>query len=175
MNLPVIDMVFTIVIIALALFGMINGFINEVMGKIIPIVSIWIAFMTFRYVVEPIEKNVNMHFVAVVLAFLMVFIACFIVLKILQLILKSIFSGYVLKSLDRFLGLVAGAFEGIALVCVVLIVLLAQPWFDTNSLLAGSIYLKLLGPVISIPLNVLNESLNGTKTAFLNCLGAMNV
>ena len=83
MNLPVIDMVFTIVIIALALFGMINGFINEVMGKIIPIVSIWIAFMTFRYVVEPIEKNVNMHFVAVVLAFLIVFIACFIVLKIL--------------------------------------------------------------------------------------------
>ncbi|WP_407400911.1 CvpA family protein [Treponema sp.] len=174
MNLPIIDLVFIIIIFALAIMGLINGFLNEVLGKVIPIASIWIAFMTFGHLVGPLELHVKFHVAAVICAFLIVFIVVFIVLKIIQAILKKIFSAAILKSLDRFLGFVFGAVEGVAIVCIVLLVLRTQPWFDTSSLLAGSIFLKYLDPLISIPADAITESVKDAS-AFIAGNGALNV
>ena len=45
MNLPVIDLVFILIIVLLAVIGLAKGFLDEVLGKVIPVASIWIAFL----------------------------------------------------------------------------------------------------------------------------------
>lgn len=174
MNLPIIDLIFILIIVALALIGLIKGFLDEVLGKVIPIASIWIAFMTFGYLMPTVEERIKIHIVAVICSFLIVFIATFIVLKIFQLILKKIFSGAILKSLDRFLGLVFGIIEGFAVVCLILLVLTAQPWFDSSSILTGSIFAKYLEPIISIPAKAITDTVNNAA-AFVMTEGALNV
>ena len=87
---------------------------------------------------------------------------------------QKIFSGAILKSLDRFLGLVFGLVEGVAVVCIILLILTAQPWFNTDSILKGSLFLKYLEPVISIPKGAIKESVNNAS-AFVAALGALNV
>ena len=171
-NLPLIDLIFIVIIAASAFIGFLKGFLDEVLGKVIPIASIFVAFIGFKYVLAPVESHIKIRVVAVICSFLLVFIACFIALKIFQVVLKKIFSGAILKSLDRFLGLVFGLVEGV--VCIILLILTAQPWFNTDSILKGSLFLKYLEPVISIPKGAIKESVNNAS-AFVAALGALNV
>lgn len=173
-NLPLIDHIFIVIIAASAFIGFLKGFLDEVLGKVIPIASIFVAFIGFKYVLAPVESHIKIRVVAVICSFLLVFIACFIALKIFQVVLKKIFSGAILKSLDRFLGLVFGLVEGVAVVCIILLILTAQPWFNTDSILKGSLFLKYLEPVISIPKGAIKESVNNAS-AFVAALGALNV
>ncbi|MDO4507357.1 MAG: CvpA family protein [Spirochaetales bacterium] len=174
MNLPLIDLIFIVIIAASTLIGFLKGFLDEVLGKVIPIASIFVAFMGFKYVLAPVESHIKIHVAAVICAFLLVFIVCFIVLKIVQVILKKIFSASILKSLDRFLGLVFGLVEGVAVVCIILLILTAQPWFNSDSILKGSLFLKYLEPVISVPKGAIRETVN-SASAFIPFKGAFNV
>lgn len=151
MTLPPIDIVFFLIVIVFAIAGAINGFVNEAFGKAAPVVSIWGAVLFYRNLVGPIEKYIKVHLVSVALAFLLIFIIVFIVMKIVQILIRNIFGGEILKSLDRFLGFVFGIVEGAAIVALVLIVMKEQPWFNTDSLLEGSLFNEVLSPIISIP------------------------
>lgn len=173
MTLPIIDFVFIILIVAISIFALVNGFINELMGKVVPVLSIWITFMCFGRFVPILEKNIKMHFLAVAVTFLVVFVIVFILLKIIQTILKSIFSVPMLKSLDRFLGLVLGLVEGLTLVSIILLVLYVQPWFNVDNVLNGSIFARYLAPVISVPAKSINESLH--NISIVSAVGALNV
>ncbi|MCI5830213.1 MAG: CvpA family protein [Treponema sp.] len=174
MNLPVIDLVFILIIVLLAVIGLAKGFLDEVLGKVIPVASIWIAFLFFGYLVAQVESKVKIHLVAIICSFLIVFIAAFILLKIVQLVLKKLFSGSILKSLDRFLGFVFGLVEGIFVVCIIILILKLQPWFNVSSILHGSIFVKFLAPVISIPVEAItNMDIN--RAAFIFAKGVLNV
>ncbi|MBQ0039692.1 MAG: CvpA family protein [Treponema sp.] len=175
MSLPIIDLVFCVLVFVLALIGLFNGFINEVMGKVIPFISIWVAFVTFGHLVGPLEKHINIHIVAVICAFLIIFMVVFILLKIVQHILKGLFSNSILKSLDRFLGFVFGIVEALAVICIVLLVLYAQPWFNTDPLLKGSLFARFLGPIVKIPANAITESVKEPTVMVMGLLGVMNV
>lgn len=174
MSLPVIDLVFFVIIFAFAIIGLINGFINEVLGKVIPVASIWIAFMTFGHLVPPIEKQLKIHVLAVICSFLIVFVAVFIVLKIFQKILKTCFRAEILNSLDRFLGFVFGIAEGLAVVCILLLILKIQPWFDVSSVTKGSLFVKFIDPLISIPASSISEAV-GKVSVMFSINGAVNV
>lgn len=157
MTLPPIDIVFFLIVLVFAVIGAVNGFLNEVFGKAAPVVAIWGAVLFYGRLVEPIERHIRVHLVAVILAFLSIFIAVFIVVKLVQILLRNVFRGEIFKSLDRFLGFAFGIVEGVAVVAVVLIVMRAQPWFNTDSLLEGSFFGNVLEPVISIPLSSLDS------------------
>lgn len=173
MTLPIIDFIFIVLIFVIAVAAVINGFINELFGKVVPVLAIWITFMCFGRFVPLLEKSVKMHVLAVAVTFLIVFVIVFILLKIIQTILKSVFNVPVLKSLDRFLGFVLGLLEGLTLVSIVLLVLYVQPWFNVDNLLNGSIFAKYLSPIISVPVRSVNESIQ--NISLISASGVMNV
>ena len=76
---------------------------------------------------------------AKVVAFFAIFVAAFIIIKLIQMLVKLIFSGPILKSLDKTLGLILGFLEGAALIVLVLFVMSElNGTIDSESLRSGS-------------------------------------
>lgn len=174
MSLPVIDFLFIIIIFAFAVFGIIKGFFDEILGKAIPVAAIWISFMTFGFLIEPMEKQLKNHIFAVACSFILIFVLVFLILKILQSVLIKIFSGDIFKSLDKFLGFVFGIIEGIAIVCLIILILKIQPWFDSSLITKGSIFNKFIEPIISVPANIVIDSVKKVSFFIVNN-GVLNV
>lgn len=123
----------------------------------VPIVSAWSAILLYKFLLPTFSDLIKIYVAAVVVSFLIIFIATFLVLKIIQAIIKKIFETKILSSLDRVLGFAFGLLEGLAFVAIILIILTAQPWFDVSSLLNGSIFYRILSGIIAVPVeNVVN-------------------
>lgn len=164
MTVPVIDLIFLLIVLVFAIIGAVNGFLNEVFGKAAPFVSAWVAILFYDKLVGPIEQNISIHWLSVILAFILIFVIVFIVMKILQILIRQIFDGEIFTSLDRFLGFLLGVAEGMAIVCIVLIIMISQPWFSVDNVLSGSYFLKLLGPIVSTSVNALSGSFAEVKS-----------
>lgn len=157
MNLPIIDFIFIGIIVLCSIIALIRGFINEIFGMGVPIVSAWSAILLYKFLLPTFSDLIKIYVAAVVVSFLIIFIATFLVLKIIQSIIKKIFETKILSSLDRVLGFAFGLLEGLSFVAISLIILTAQPWFDVSSLLNGSIFYKILSGIIAVPVeNVVN-------------------
>ncbi|WP_294430521.1 CvpA family protein [uncultured Treponema sp.] len=159
MTFTFIDIVFLIIIAAFAIMAMIHGFIQELFGKIAVIAGVVAGFYFCGLLAPHISKIIKIPAVDVVLAFILVFITAFLLVKIVQIIISTIFSGEILKSLDRVLGLAFGAIEGLLIVSCILIVLKAQVWFDFDSLTDSSTIYRILAPYLSSPINYIRGML----------------
>lgn len=159
MTFTFIDIVFLIIIAAFAFMAMIHGLIAELFGKVAVIAGI-VAGLYFCPLLAPhIAKFIKIPAIDVVLAFILIFITAFLVVKIIQIIVGAIFSGEILKSLDRVLGLAFGALEGIVVVSCILILMKAQIWFDLHSLTDSSTIYKILAPYLEYPISYIRGML----------------
>ena len=140
MNFAVIDWVFSGIIILFAIGGVIKGFIDNVFGKIAFVAGIILAYLFYKNIAGSLLKDVKNAYVANVLAFLLIFVVVFLVIKLIQMIVAKVFEWSILKSLDRTLGFVFGMVEGAAVVCLVIFILTAQPFFNPSNILNGSFY-----------------------------------
>lgn len=159
MTFTFIDIVFFIIIITFALMAMIHGLIEELFGKLAVIVGVVAGFYFCGILAPHIAKFIKIPAVDVVLAFILVFITAFLVVKIVQIIVGAVFSGEIMKSLDRVLGLAFGAIEGILIVCCILILLKAQIWFDLDSLTSNSTVYHYLSPFLERPISYIRGML----------------
>lgn len=151
MTYTALDAIFCLVILFFAITAAAHGLINEIFGKASFVVGV-IAAMIFTPVLEVyVLDTVKNAGAARVLSFLIIFVMAFLILRIVQGILKKLFSLNILKSLDRALGLMLGVVEGVVAVALVIFVLKAQPWFDTEHLLHGSLFVRILGGVVDEP------------------------
>ncbi len=164
MNLPIIDLIFLGIILVCAIVALIRGFINELFGMGVPVISAWVAILFYSRLVPVFDPLVKIHVLAVVISFLIFFAGIFIILKILQLLIKKIFSAKIFTSLDRILGFVFGLVEGLAIVAIVLIILSAQSWFDVSELLNGSIFYKMLSGVLAVPVEGVVNTVNSVSS-----------
>ena len=153
MTLTFIDIVFLIIIFAFALVTMIHGFIKEIFGKLAVIAGIVAGFYFCALLAPYLQKLIPIPVVDVVLSFILIFIAVFLFVKILQIIVSSIFSGEIMKSLDRVLGFAFGALEGLMIVSCAIILIRAQPYFQLDSILEGSFIASILNPLLEYPVN----------------------
>ena len=138
---------------------MIHGLIKELFGKLAVIAGVVAGFYFCGFLAPYIEKIIKIPAVDIVLAFILVFVTAFLIVKILQIIVGAIFSGEIMKSLDRVLGLIFGAFEGLMLVSCLIILLKAQIWFDSDSILSNSSLARLLLPYLSQPISYIRGML----------------
>jgi membrane protein required for colicin V production len=83
-----------------------------------------------------------------VIAFAAIFLIAFLLVKILERLLHEGLEAARLDRLDRVLGLVLGAVEGLLAASIILIVLQIQPLFDVKALLAGSVFAKTILPIV---------------------------
>ncbi len=159
MTFTFIDIVFFIIIAAFAIVAMIHGLIKELFGKLAIIAGVVAGFYFCGLLAPHIAKIIRIAAVDVVLAFILIFITAFLVVKIIQIIVGAIFSGEIMRSLDRVLGLAFGAIEGLLIVSCILILLKAQIWFDSDSLLSDSTVARILLPYLSQPISYIRGML----------------
>ena len=144
MSFVIIDWIFSIIILLFAISGLIKGFIDNVFGKIAFVAGILLAYLFYKDVATGLLKDVKIPVAANVIAFLLIFVVTFLVIKIVQMIVAKVFEWSILKSLDRTLGFIFGIVEGAAVVCLVIFLLTAQPFFSVQGIFDGSFYYNLV-------------------------------
>ena len=143
-----LDFIFLVVIIVFALRCYFRGFVEELLSMAAVILGVFLAIVLYRPAGEFLAKQFGVESFTEVLGFIVVFLIVFLIIKILQGVLKSVIDSINLETLDRGLGFLLGAAEGILLVSAVLILLRLQPAFDVAKLLEGSVIARTLLPIL---------------------------
>ena len=144
MSFTVVDWIFSAIILAFAITGIIKGFIDNVFGKIAFVAGILLGYLFYKDVATGLLKDIKIAYAANIIAFLLIFIVTFLVIKIVQMIVAKVFEWSILKSLDRTLGFIFGIVEGAAVVCLIVFLLTAQPFFNAMNILDGSFYYNIV-------------------------------
>ena len=152
MHFSFIDIVFSVIVLFIAISACAHGFIAEIFGKIAVIASFFTAFYFCGKLAAKMQNIISVKGVCVAVSFAILFIATFLAVKIIQTAIKSLFSGDILKSLDRVLGFILGLFEGLLVISAILILLISQPWFSLGSLLDSSFYWSMLDSFLTKPI-----------------------
>ncbi len=144
MNFMVIDWIFSGIILIFAVVGVIKGFIDNIFGKIAFIAGIILGYFFYKDVAEGLLKDIKVPYAANIIAFLLIFVVTFLIIKVVQMIIAKVFEWSILKSLDRTLGFIFGLVEGAAVVCLIIFLLTAQPFFSVQNIFDGSFYYNLV-------------------------------
>jgi membrane protein required for colicin V production len=150
MGLAVIDVVFLILIAIFALRCALRGIVGELMSMAALVLGLLSAIFFFRKTAELIRGKFipDVKALPEIVAFVGVFIIVFAAIKILETILKDIIERIQLGGPDRFLGFFLGVAEGLVIVCLLLFLILVQPFVDPALILEGSFFADLLMPFI---------------------------
>ncbi len=147
-----IDWIFSAVVIVLAARCFVRGFVHEVLSVASIAVGILAGLLLSNTVIVQllpmIKANALPYQAQYSIAFLLCFIAGFVVMKIIERMLREGLEATSLDVFDRLLGLVLGVVEGFIVVGLFIVILEIQPLVDVSSLLSQSLYVKLIGPLI---------------------------
>ncbi len=155
MHFTFIDIIFSIIILFFAVMACAKGFIKELFGKLAVIAGVLVSLFFCSKLSPYLEKFINSSLVCTILSFILLFITTFLLVKIVQSLIGGLFSGEILKSLDRILGFVFGLLEGLLIICVIFIIVKAQPWIDLSVVTDGSFYWSVLGKFLDKPIQSL--------------------
>ena len=150
MGFAVIDIVFLILIAIFALRCALRGIVGELMSMAALVLGILSAIFFFRKTAELIRGKFipDVKALPEIVAFIGVFIIVFAAIKILETILKDIIERIQLGGPDRFLGFFLGVAEGLVIVCLLLFLILVQPFVEPDLILEGSLFADKLMPYI---------------------------
>ena len=149
MNIAPIDVVFIVLILALVGNGTGKGFIALFFGKAAFVVGFVAGIVFNTPVAQILLQWIPVIILAKIVAFVLLFIATYVFIKLVEKILGWIFKGDILKSLDRSLGFLFGLVEGVLVVVLILFLLNLQPWVDVGGLLRDSIFNKIFIGLVS--------------------------
>ena len=161
-----LDVVFIALMLFIAIHGAVNGFIKEFFGKAAFVLGVLAAVMFYAALMPQINRHIESVFVSQILAFLLIFVAVYLIVRLIQHFVGTFFSGDILKGLDRALGFFFGAAEGLLLICVVLVVLYAQPWFKTGVLVDKSFFHTSLESFLSRPVRKVQDFIAVAPSGF---------
>lgn len=150
------DWVFTGLIALLAVRCFVRGFVAEVLSVAAYAVGLIAALLFYNTAAKYLEAVPWLGGAApairYVAAFILCFLAGFLVMKLVEKLIRGGLEAANLEMLDRLLGLGLGVAEGLAVVALVLVVIDIQTFFDAGTLLAQSKFaesiLPLVGPAI---------------------------
>jgi membrane protein required for colicin V production len=152
MKLEIIDVIFITVIVIFLIRCALRGFIKEVMTMASLVLGLGAAFFFHKsagaFIRERYMQGVDV--IPEVLGFLGLFLIVFLVIRILEYLLKDIADRINLGGIDRFLGMFFGILEGLIAVSLVLFVLENQPLFDARHLLENSVFARFLLPYFGV-------------------------
>jgi len=150
MGLAIIDIVFLVIIAIFALRCALRGIVSELMSMAALVLGLLAAIFTFRKTADLIRGKFvpDVKALPEILSFVAVFIAVFATIKILETILKEIIDRIQLGGPDRFLGFFLGIAEGLVIVCLLLFLIIIQPFVEPQIVLEGSLLAEILMPFI---------------------------
>jgi membrane protein required for colicin V production len=171
MGLAVIDVVFLVIIAIFALRCALRGIVSELMSMAALVLGLLSAIFTFRKTAELIRGKFvpDVKALPEIISFVAVFLIVFAVIKIFETILKDIIERIQLGGPDRFLGFFLGIAEGLVIVCLLLFLIIVQPFVKPELVLEGSLLAEILMPFILGTRKELMESVvrfNGAAGGF---------
>ncbi len=146
-----IDYIFFVIVFIFAMVTLIKGFVDEIFGKAALVLGILFGLVFYNELAKYLLPSINNVVICNILAFLILFVGVFILVKIVGAILGKIFQIRILKSLDRTLGFAFGVIEGLAIVALIIFILNIQPFFDPRPILKESFFYHLLNVFYSSP------------------------
>ena len=148
MNITTLDAVFFLILFICAIHGAFRGFIEELFSKLAVILGIICGLVFSKLLVPSLPKLKYAAFLTNILAFVIVFTAVYLAVRIIQKIIGIAFQGDIMKGLDKSLGFFLGIGEGVIIVCLILFLLHSQPWFDISKIVQGSGFDRIFTPLI---------------------------
>ena len=146
-GLPVADLVIAAVLGVSALFGLMRGFVKEVMALVIWASAGLLSLAFGEPAGEAIGLNLSPRLLSA-LGFGLVFVGVLVTGAFVQRFLRALVQTTELSGTDRMLGLLFGAARGLVLVTLALIVIQPfaeqQPWWSESRTIAP--LLEQLGP-----------------------------
>jgi membrane protein required for colicin V production len=144
-----LDYVLFAIIALSALRCWFRGIIGEVLSMAAVLGGLLAGIFFYRQVGAWLSRLWPLGGFEVVLGFVAAFAVVFIVVKIIERSLRSVLENLNLDILDKVLGLLFGALEGLVLSAVVLMALRYQPLVDVSALLEGSLVARVLLPLVA--------------------------
>lgn len=138
MKINPLDIVFIVLIAAGAIRCAFKGFISEIMSFAALILGIAAAVFFSKAGATLIDKYIGVSNWNQIIAFLVIFILAYLIVKLLEGILHRVFDKIHLEKLDRVLGFFLGLAEGCLAVVLLVYLMHVQPIFDLQSLLENS-------------------------------------
>ncbi len=142
------DLVFFAVLIFFIIKVTVRGFIAEFFSKAAVIVGALIAVVFYKLLTPFITQLLGPKALSPIIAFLILFLSSYLVIKLVEVLLGSLFSSKSLKSLDRALGFFLGLIEGLLIIAILLMIITIQPFVQPAAVLDDSIFAKLLSPFL---------------------------
>jgi len=150
-QIAVIDIVFVLLALILAVRGAFRGFVAEIGSMAALILGFGDAILFYKPTSALIGRRIGQSMWNPLIAFLVLFLLLYLVVKLLERLLQSIVDRLNLERLDRVLGLFLGMGEALLLISVILFVLNWQPFFDPSGLLSESFFARFLFPLLPSP------------------------
>ena len=151
MNISALDIIFILLIVLFVIRCYLKGFVSEVFSMAATVLGFLAALFFYKSGAEFLRTQFwpDMKTIPEIIAFIALFLIVFIVVRFLERLLNGVVYGIRLGGVDRFLGLIFGFAEGLAVISLVLFVLRIQPLFDPSEILSDSFFAKFLLPLIS--------------------------
>ncbi|TFH04541.1 MAG: CvpA family protein [Spirochaetales bacterium] len=143
-----IDIVFGIIIAILAFRAAIRGFVKELMGTAALFLGIIIAVLFSGMVSQLLDEFMGPTIWSQVIAFLGLFLVVYLVIKIFESALNKLIERIHLDQLDHALGFFLGIVEGLVVIFIILMLIQIQPFVEPESLMAGSLFGRILLPFL---------------------------
>lgn len=155
MNLAILDIIFGAILLIATVRCAIKGFVAEAMSLAALILGIGAAAIFFASGAQLLDNYFGASQWNQVIAFLLIFVIVYVLVKIFERGLKGLLERLHLGSLDRALGLFLGVFEGVVIIAVILIVLRIQPFFDVETLINEAIIAGIVLKIIPYGLTLI--------------------
>ena len=153
-----IDIFFTAIILFMTVKAIIRGFVTEVMSIAALGLGIILGVLFSGMLGEFIGSKFGVSNWNQVIAFLIIFLVSYIIIKIFENGLNALIEKIHLNKLDRSLGLFFGIVEGLVLVIIIVFVIEVQPIFDTQKLESESWYINMIHRVVPDGQEILEEN-----------------
>ncbi|MDA3956950.1 CvpA family protein [Oceanispirochaeta sp.] len=154
MDLGILDFIFLAVITISSLRGAFRGMIQELISLAALFISLLLAAVFYPDGTKWIQSRSSLNDAATFIAFICIFLASYILFKLLQRAIVSLINESPIESTDRLLGFFFGVLEGILLCFLIVYLIDFQNIMNLNGLSGKSAlmpYLERFLPALDKP------------------------
>lgn len=155
-----IDIFFSAVILFMTIKAIVRGFVSELMGIAAIGLGIMLGVLFSGLLGAFIGKQFGESNWNQVIAFLIIFLVSYILIKIFENGLNALVEKIHLDKLDRSLGLFFGIIEGIVLVVIMVFIIEVQPLINTEKVEDESWYIQTIHRFVPDGEKLIEENLD---------------
>ncbi|MGI9255462.1 MAG: CvpA family protein [Salinispira sp.] len=142
-----LDIICILLLLVFIVRGLIRGFVTEFSAIAAILAGVLIASFFSGIAASVLDQYLEPSFWNQVIAFLSLFIVTYLIVKLFEAGLKSLIEKANLTNLNKALGVFLGLLEGFSLIFIAIFILQLQPFIQTDTLIAESLFATMLQPL----------------------------